>query len=202
MNISPVRPLLHLGCAVALVVSAGACSVSVGRPSEQAGTSQHTSQSTAQAESPSAATPSADPQQGDRVAEPSTAAAPAASPAVAPSGASGPDAQAGRPEGPRPGAAVQIIDDKWLELLNEADKTVSPINGQVVLSADFEDVIIDGDVMTLSIPGRSVYVVADYVENLVVDGNFVEVYVRDVKNVTINGNSVRVSVAALRHRNP
>jgi len=94
----------------------------------------------------------------------------------------------GDPE--RPGAGATITSDDWFSADQRSTrKTMTPVNGQVVVDRSYDTIHIEGDVTNLTINGSGVTVLVDYAENVVInDGSSNHVYVRDTKNVTVTSS--------------
>ncbi|MDO4243120.1 MAG: DUF3060 domain-containing protein [Actinomyces sp.] len=183
------RPLTLLTCG-ALALALSACSVTIGLPADEPAAQ---SSSAASAESGSAVAAAGD----SGAATTGTLASPgAASPAA--SAGSTPTADAARSTGTaassedRPGAQVTITDDDWLNAEQNVDQVISAGDGTVVITEDNADVRIEGDVTSLTIMGSNVWLVADYVESLVVVGGNASVYVRDLGTVEVRGANADV----------
>ncbi|VEG29200.1 DUF3060 domain-containing protein [Actinomyces howellii] len=175
------RSLSALACG-GLALALSACSISIGSPASEPSPSTQDQAVASPAGADAAATtaPSGARTTGTLASQGSTASA------------GGREASEEASAQDRPGAHVTITDADWLEAEQAVDQTMSAGDGTVVVSEDNADVRIEGDVTTLTITGANVWLVADYVENLVIEGGNASVYVRDLGTVEVRGANAEV----------
>ena len=192
------RPLSPRRAAAVVLVSLSltgisACSVSIGGGSTDQDAAATASQEAPSTEQAAPASQSATPANSSQIPS-AQASAPSTQEQTAPAasagaGATGAGAQPAA--GERPGAQATITDSKWLEGLEDVDRTVSASPSMILDKAN-EDVRIEGDVDALSVSASTVEVFADYVSVLTISGSNVTVYVKDVDRVVIKGSGVDV----------
>ena len=177
------RLVAALACALALSTGLGACSITLDRAG--GGSTDSTDSPSASSESAGSSS-SATPTNGSASQDPSPSSSPTVLPPLVGDGATG----TASPDPERPGAGATITSDDWFSADQRSTrKTMTPVNGQVVVDRSYDTIHIEGDVTNLTINGSGVTVLVDYAENVVInDGSSNHVYVRDTKNVTVTSS--------------
>lgn len=173
----PVRRLVVLACTLALSAGPGACTITLERDGS-AGSSGPADTSSRSATDDPAQGPSQDPHGG----MPTSSGSPTALPPLTNQGGTA------SPDPERPGAAATITSKEWVVAQQTSIKrTMTPVNGQVVVDRSYETVVIEGDVTNLTVSGDGVTVIVDYAQSIAVNSS-ARVYVRDTRSVTVTGS--------------